>query len=190
MNTLSDVPVRVLTSTEERALALLGDGIPAETVAASLGLTPGRISQLVSDEYFSAKLIELKYRNLQAHTARDKKIDSLEDTVLAKIEETIPLVYRPMELTRMFQTLNGAKRRGSSTPESITEKQTVISLVMPVQIIQKFAANINNQVTTVGDKPLITMQSGTLAQKLEEQRRKVITNGNEHDVIDTEGGTK
>ena len=43
----------VTTSIEDRALVLLGAGIGGEAVANALGVTPARISQLLSEESFS-----------------------------------------------------------------------------------------------------------------------------------------
>ena len=69
------------TLTEERALALLGSGVSPTAVAASLGITDSRISQLLSDENFAAEVATLRYQNLQKHNARDSAYDSLEDEV-------------------------------------------------------------------------------------------------------------
>ena len=161
------------TSTEQRALALLGDGVAPEKAAASLGVSVSRISQLLSEEKFAAAVAELRYNNLSAHNVRDKKLDALEDTVIAKLTEAVDMCHRPMELTRILQTVNGAKRRGASTPESIIESQQIVSLVMPTQIIQKFQVNIQNQVTSAGEQSLLTMQSSALADKL-----KAMSGGN------------
>lgn len=163
------------TSTESRALVLLGQGIAPETVAASLGLSPSRISQLLSDESFLAKVSELRFESLSKHNARDSKYDTLEDALLVQLEDCIPLIHRPMELIKAISVLNAAKRRGSSTPDAMIAKQQVINLTVPVQIIQKFQTNLQGQVTKVGDQELITIQSGSLENLV--KKNKELQNG-------------
>src|SRR5882762_1194802 len=115
-----NVSTSTRNGTDEKALVLLGSGIGPEMVASALGVSVSRISQLLSDSEFASQVTELRYKNLQKHNKRDNLIDDLEDQVLAQIKNTLPMVMRPMELNRIFQTLNAAKRRGQSAPESIT----------------------------------------------------------------------
>lgn len=154
------------TSTEDRALSLLGQGINPEQVAAAIGVSPSRISQLVSDPIFAEKVFELRYKNLAKHNERDNAYDNLEDKLLKKLENLLPLMMRPMEVLKAVAVINAAKRRGSSAPESITQQQTVINLVMPTQIIQQFTRNSSNQVVKAGNQDLVTIQSGSMDRLL------------------------
>ena len=158
------------TSTESRALVLLGQGISPEVVANSLGITASRISQMLSDEQFSAKVAELRFENLAKHNKRDNEYDSIEDELLERLKDCLPLMHRPMEILKSIQVINAAKRRGSSTPESITAKQQVIQLTVPIQILQNFQTNLQGQVTKAGEQELITIQSGSLDTLVKEKR--------------------
>jgi predicted transcriptional regulator len=151
-----------LTLTEERVLTLLGSGLPAETVAASVGITPSAVSQLLSDENFASQVAELRYKSLAKHNERDTCYDELEDTVLRRLKETIPMMHRPLELLKASQILNQAKRRGASTPEALTQKQQVINLTIPIQVLNQFKTNAQGQVVSVGEQSLITIQSNNL----------------------------
>lgn len=154
------------TSTESRALTLLGQGISPSIVAATCGVSESRISQLVSDPDFAAQVAELRFSNLQKHNARDNRYDTLEDKLLERLEDLLPLMVRPMEVLKAIQTINAAKRRGSSAPDTILQQQTIVTLNMPTQIINHFQANAQNHVTKVGDTDLITLQSSTLLNKI------------------------
>ena len=156
------------STTESRALALLGSGIPPEMVASTLGVTPSRISQLLSTPEFAAQVAELRFSNLQQHNERDSKYDSLEDSLLQRMKDCLPLMMRPMEILKAIQVINAAKRRGSSAPESVIQQQTIISLTIPTQIIQKFQTTINQQVTHAGEQELLTMQSSTLLKEIKD----------------------
>lgn len=149
-------------STTERALTLLGSGLGPEVVASALGVSVSYISQLLSSEEFSASVAELRFKSLSKHNERDNSYDALEDTLLEKMKDLIPLMMRPMEILAAIKVINNAKRRGSSAPEHITNKSTVLQLNMPTKIIQHFTTNINNQVITTGQQDLTTIQSGSM----------------------------
>jgi len=155
------------TSTEDRALTLLGQGIAPEMVASALGVTPSRISQLVSDPEFAAQVADLRFKNLSRHNERDNKYDSLEDTLLEKLEDVIPYMVQPMAILKAIATLNAAKRRGSSAPESTINQSTVVNLILPTQVLQQFSLNSANQVIKAGEQELITVQSGRMKNLLE-----------------------
>lgn len=151
-----------LTSSESRALTLLGQGIGPEMTASAVGLSTSRISQLLSDPEFAAQVADLRFKNLAKHNERDAAYDSLEDTLLNKLRDLLPFMMKPMEVLKAIQVINAAKRRGSSAPDSITAQQEVIQLVMPVQIINQFSVNASNQVIKAGHQELITVQSSNL----------------------------
>lgn len=153
------------TSTESRALSLLGSGVQPEIVAASLGVSPSRISQLLSQPEFAAEVAELRFQSLNKHNERDQKYDHLEDALLERMKDSLPMMYKPMEILKSIQVVNAAKRRGASAPESITQQQTIVQLVLPTQIINSFQLNAQNQVVSTGQQDLITMQASTLLER-------------------------
>lgn len=158
------------TSTESRALTLLGQGLGPEVVASAVGVSVSRISQLLSDAEFAHDVAELRFQNLSKHSERDNKYDMLEDELLKKMEDLLPMMMRPLEVLKAISVINAAKRRGSSAPESITNQQTVVQLVMPTQIFQQFTTNINNQVIKAGQQDLVTVQSSNMTKLLSQRK--------------------
>jgi len=154
------------TTTEERAQVLLGQGLGPEAVASAVGVTVSRISQLLSQPEFSARVAELRYGNLAKHNSRDNVYDELEDTLQGKLKESLMYMQRPMEIIKALSVINAAKRRGSGTPDAIVSQQTVVQLIMPTQIIQSFTANTNNQVVRAGTQDLVTVQSSNMTKML------------------------
>ena len=154
------------SATEERALALLGSGVSPAVTAASLGVSEARISQLLSQDDFASKVATLRYESLQKHNIRDTSYDELEDQLIEKMRDCIPLMHRPMEILKAISIINAAKRRGQSTPESIHEKQQIIQLQIPIQVINRFQTNLQGQVTTIttaeNTQDLLTIQSSAL----------------------------
>lgn len=159
---MSNISNAKWNATEEKAIKLLGSGCNPEQVATAIGVTPSRISQLLADQAFAQAVAELRYQALAAHNETDAAYDSIENALIEKLADVLPLMMRPMEILKAIQVINGAKRRGQSAPEQIVHQNTVVNLVMPTQIIQKFSMNSNNQITDVGSQTLETIQSGTL----------------------------
>ena len=151
------------TATKERALALLGQGVDPSMVASAIGVTPSAISQYLSEPEFLQEVARLRYEALSKHNSRDSKYDALEDRLLEKLEDVIPFLIRPLEISRILTQINAAKRRGSSAPSEISSQAQVINLILPTQIIQQFTVNVNNQVIKAGSQDLLTVQSGRMS---------------------------
>jgi hypothetical protein len=183
----------VSTGIEERALKLLGSGIAAESVAAALGVTAARISQLLSEESFSNQVATLRYTHLQAHNERDSKYDTLEDRLIAKLEKALPLLMKPEAIMNAIKITNGAQRRGQSTPDQVVNTQNIVNIVLPKVIASKFTINVDNQVIKAGTQELHTMPSGNLLKQVEKaEDARVLEHQKETqemDHVQEDGGT-
>ena len=158
------------SSIEERALKLLGAGVSAESTAAALGVTPSRISQMLADDVFANAVVEARFQHLQKHNERDASYDEVEDLLLAKLKKSLPFILKPDQILNALKTINGAKRRGQSNPETIGAQSTIVQVVLPNIIAQKFTVNISNQVVKAGEQDLLTIQSGTLLKQIEAKK--------------------
>lgn len=157
----------VTSSIEERALELLGSGIKSESVASALGVSPSRISQLLAEQHFADKVAELRYKNLQSHNKRDDKYDSLEDKLIFKLTNSLPLMVRPDTILKALSIVNGAKRRGQTSPDTANSTTNIVNIILPKVIAQKIVTNLNNQVIRAGNQELLTMPSGNLLKQVE-----------------------
>lgn len=172
----------ITSLTEERACVLLGSGLPPETVAATLGVTVSRISQLLAKEDFALEVTKLRFEVLQKHNTRDLSYDQLEDKLIQKLEDLLPLMVRPLEVIRAIQVVNSAKRRGTSTLDSPTVgvgAGTQITLTIPTKIVNKFTLNIHNQVVQAGEQSLVTIQPKALLDLNQESSVPQLTRGRE-----------
>jgi hypothetical protein len=80
-----------------------------------------------------------------------------------------------MEILKAIQVINAAKRRGQSTPESITQQTTILQLNLPTSIINHYSINAQNMVVQAGDQELVTLQAGTLLKKVKDQQHALAT---------------
>jgi hypothetical protein len=155
------------STTEERAMQMLGTGTPTVIVASTLGVTESRISQLLADEVFAAQVQELRFANLQKQTKLDERYSDTEDLLLDKLTKVLPLLTRPRDIIAAISTINGTKRRGATTTGGDTQQSRVVNLTIPVMIAHKFVSNVNNQVVEVHNehgeaRSLVTATSGSL----------------------------
>jgi len=160
------------TSTEDRAIELLAAGITQASVASALGVTEGRISQIIANPVFASRLAEQKYTELRKHNVTDNKYDRIENKALDQLEKTLPIIMDPMKLTMIVSRLNQAKRRGASSPDSLVRQNPTVRLNLGTRIIARFAVNGSNQVVqaSIGEEvqDLVTIQSGNVQRLLNE----------------------
>ena len=156
-----------LSGAESKALTLLGNGHPNHIVAQATGLSDSRVSQLLSEDWFSSQVTELRYKALLKHNDLDEKYDAIEESLVTKLQSTSTLLFNPLQITRVLSQINAMKRRGVSSPDSIATQQPALSLIMPTVVIQQFVKSGNNQVVEVDNTPLVTIQPGQL-QRLHE----------------------
>lgn len=164
-----------MNDTQNKMLALLGQGFPPVVVASSLGCSESYVSQMLSEDWFARQVQELKFKTLQKHTVIDNKYDTLEERLLEKLERAIPLIVRPADITRTLQAINGAKRRGSGSQGQTTITQNIVQLTLPTALLQRFVSNQNNQIIEVQDgngqqNPLVTTSSHSLERLSREAR--------------------
>ena len=161
--------MQVSTLNRDRALELLGCGLPQATVAASLGVTEGFISQLLTEPDFARAVGEKKYATQVKNNERDNRYDKIEDQLLDQLEGSICMLLKPMELIKATQVINSLKRRGVSAPDQVVQQQTLVQITLPAVAAPRFVTDINNQVTKAGSQELETIQSHTLAKQFKMQ---------------------
>lgn len=169
-STTSTNLARQYTSSEMRVMELLGQNVPQELVASAAGVDASRVSQLLADPEFYRQVVEIRLKTLTQHTRRDQKYDEIEDKLVERLDQLLPMMFKPGEVLKAISTINQAKRRGQTGTGEMATKQDVVVLNMPTSIIQQFTVNSNNQVVQAGDQPLVTVQSSNLTKLLESSK--------------------
>jgi hypothetical protein len=119
----------------------------------------------------------------------DNLYDETELSVAKKLRDAVEFEMNSMKLIKIAGTLNGMRRRGSSSPEAIVNTQTVLNLALPSVIVNQFAVKAENVQINSGiqggsqptdaiqsngssNEPLVTLQSGALAALAKQYREK------------------
>lgn len=197
MTDITAISAPTYTGTKARALELLGDGIASNIVAQTLGVSESYISQLLADDVFLKGVVERRYEHLAKHNKRDAEYDALEDELLERLKATLPMLFDPMKISKVLSVVNAAKRRGQSTPDSITQQNVVVNLTLPTAVVDRFQVikNVDNQIIEAGEQKLVTIQSGTLLDRVKEQYKAKqleasgVSNGEQQNRITPAAGT-
>lgn len=155
-----------MSSVRERAISLLGDaGATQEQVALALGVEPSYISQLMGQPEFASEVANRRFTAMQKHSARDSNYDELEDAMIERFKQVMPMIIKPNEVLRAMKELNAMKRRAAPTLEQPVGAAASVVLNMPVKLVQTFQTNINNQVISVRGQDLVTISPEQLLKK-------------------------
>lgn len=138
-----------MNTNRDRALTLLGQGHPQSVVASALGVSESYISQLLSDEQFSAQVQELRVASLSAATDLDNKYNNIENELLGKLENVAKLFVSPREILNALTKINAMKRRGASVAPEAIPKERIVVLELPQKVNYNFVTNINQQVVEI-----------------------------------------
>lgn len=152
---------------KEKIRELLGIGLANNIVASAVGCDDSYISQLLSDPVFAEEVQKLRGENLTEAVGRDSKWNSLEDKLLQKVENLLPLMVRPMEVIRALQVVNNAHRRAVPAAALPASTHQHVHLHLPTVVHNKFVINQNSQVVEVDGRTIATMSAKDVVKKLE-----------------------
>ena len=160
---------------EEKALNLLSRGISQEMVARACGVDPSRISQLMADDEFRAKLAELRFAKMGEQSKMDDRYDKMESRLQEQFEKVIPMIVKPKDVLEAMKIINAMKRRTGELDTGSQQTSTVVQLTLPVAIMNKYQIKIDsesNRVIEAQGVPLLTAQSNQVVAKHEERIRR------------------
>jgi hypothetical protein len=147
---------------KERIISLLGTGISPAIAASAVGCSEAYVSQLMSQPEIAERVSALRFESLQAASNHDKKLDSLEDKIVDRLGEALPMMMRPAELLRAAAIINGMKRRGSSAPETVHIQNQIVNLQIPQHAAVRFQLSSTKEIVEVDGRSLVTMPASQL----------------------------
>jgi hypothetical protein len=174
----------MLDPIREKLLGFLAGGVSQTAAALACGITDGYVSQILEEPEFMAALAERSVAKLETALAHDDSIETLEAASLKIIKDKLPFVRSALEATRIFKTLNEAKKRAAPAtnqrPESLGAQQ--VTLVLPKAAAVHIQMNNQKQVIEIAGRSMATLPSSSLPglsatrmQAIEEARTKTKT---------------
>jgi hypothetical protein len=171
------------TSKDQRIKEMLGFGISQEAVANAVGVTPGYISQLMSDESFEAAVADLKITHTVAATQRDLSYDALEDKLLVTMHDMVDQgrFQKPEQVLHALRVSNGMVRRGSGVQQASKPLSVVVNLSLPGIVRdrfipdaskERFVTNRKGEVIEVNGQTTVTMDSKQLVKQIIDSKKE------------------
>jgi hypothetical protein len=121
----------------------------------------------MSDKDFATQVSIARTTGMTEALDRDSKLDKLEDLLLDRMQDSVAYVTKPMELTRIFQTLNAAKRRSTPNTGELPQTQQIISLNIPVHVVANFQLSNTREIVEVDGRALVSMSAKQLRDQLD-----------------------
>ena len=128
-----------------QVISYLKNGVSPIEISRALGITPGAVTQLMQSPEVSEVVNKIQAEQQARSSALDKRYDDLEEKLLGQLEKTVPLLMRPMEITKVLSQINAAKRRGAVHAISSGPAQ-VLQLNVPISLQSKFIVNAANHI--------------------------------------------
>lgn len=151
------------TVSREYIISALRSGFSDSQIADALGVTQSAVSQLID----SHGLRETASANSRFATI-DEKLNSIEEKALDGLDKQVRFVHDPMKLLKIVTGINNAKRRSLAEGKSVIQNNNVqlVQISLPQHLREEVKLNAQNQVVAVGDRDLVTIQSGKLLKEV------------------------
>lgn len=149
--------------TRDRLVSLLGAGVSQTAAALACGVTDGYISQLLEDPQVIAAIGNLRAEKLETAIKVDKSVEALEARALETLAAKLPYAKSALETARIYQILNTAKRKATSSDlSSDAASDQLVTIVLPKAAKVHVALNTQNQVIEIQGRSMATLPSKSL----------------------------
>jgi hypothetical protein len=143
-------------------IELLAAGKSASEVAEIIGCTDEEVLSVASayETEITTKRNDIAISKPvtanEAAETRDQRLDGIEDALIAKMENMVPLQTDIMKVASVFKVVNGAKRRSTGEGHQGTTINNVVQLNLPEHIRKnpEYVLNGQSQVVSVGGRGL------------------------------------
>jgi DNA-binding CsgD family transcriptional regulator len=159
-----------LNASEEQVFNLLASGLNAAMVASTLSLSESYISQLLSNSEFRDRVTAARLAKNKGLVERDDKLELTESKALERLAQLLPMVTKPLEAAKIYQTLNSAKRTTSIPANSSNAGGATVVLNLPKNSSVQFTlAHDTNQVLEVDGRSMAPLPASRVKELMTEK---------------------
>jgi hypothetical protein len=155
----------------DKIIDLLSQGLPQGVVAKACGVDDSYVSQLMADEDIRTQVITAKTKKVEDGVKVDNRIENIESLALERMENLLPYVTKPMDLARIFQVVNGAKKRTAElTGLNTNPTAPLVQINISMEAATQFKLSSDKQVVEVDGRSMATLPARMLSEKLAERK--------------------
>lgn len=150
------------------------EGYKDSEIAELCSVSPSYISQLSRQELTVRLIEEVRESSAASKAAQvlDDGYDRLEVDLLKKLATSVNFLSKPMEIARVLQTINAAKRRRGPLSQPTGVGAPIVQLIVPVAIQNKIMLSDNNEVLAVDGRNMVTLPAANLSTVLEKRNEQ------------------
>ena len=167
-------------ATKDDVRKLLAAGFPVVQVAEMLRLKEGFVQALLKDASFAAEVDRAITKRAMSTVDRDDRLDGLHDTVIGMLEENLEYMTKPALILKAFGAINSAKKerdlQALKNGNGLGNGAKVVNIILPSHLMVHAVhheVNANNEVVIVEDKPMVTMDSKSVAALVNKATEKL-----------------
>lgn len=162
-----DMRLAALGKQRKQLVKLAARGTPVGQIARILGVTDGAVSKALAEPKLAELVNDMRFTEEAVVQDQDSKLNRIQAKLVDKLEESIDLIHKPIELISAIEKLAKVPRRSTGeTPVTASNQTTVVQLSLPYAAKQLLLqTNSQNQVVQAGDQTLVTMQSHEVARR-------------------------
>ncbi len=159
-----------LSGVQARVKDLLAAGVSQVQVANAVGVSESYISQLMENEEFRNEVIKARGDAALEDVQADEEADDIEGIARKKIKQLLPFENNVMKVLKVYQVMNGAKRK--TAPEQAMQQNAgvIVNITLPQRAIVDFKLTSDKQVVEVAGRSMATLPSNVLHQKLRQEQ--------------------
>lgn len=176
----------------ERIASLLATGIPHTSVATIVGISPGRVSQLLKEESFQTLLAEKQTEAAEKDTEETNlsaKYLEAEHILLKQVIEMAP-VSELRDVTAALRVVAERQEKAKTRTTPILQQSpvynTIVQLGLPAHAVPELSFGQNREVTAIENRNLAPLGSAGvlgLFQKMSSNHADAIRPEGEHSHV-------
>jgi transcriptional regulator with XRE-family HTH domain len=159
-----------LNGIQERVKDLLAAGVSQTQVASAVGVSESYISQLMENEEFRDEVIRARGEAALEDVKADEETDDIEGIARRKIKQLLPFENNVMKVLKVYQVMNGAKRKTEPAQQLQNTAGVIVNITLPQRAIVDFKLTSDRQVVEVAGRSMATLPSNVLHQKLRQEQ--------------------
>lgn len=161
-----------MATVQEKVAGFLAQGLKPAQVASIVGLSPGRISQIVREPEFAPLLAAAQQRyevssDDQAAAARiNNKYLALEDRLIDQLDSQAACM-EPKDLIKALDVVaarqDRLKIRMAPAPAAAST-QVLVNISMPAHALPDYKVNSLNEIVSIDEKPMAPLAASSVRQ--------------------------
>lgn len=160
-----------MATIQERCANFLAQGLAPAQVASIVGISPGRLSQIVKEESFSTVLAAARerYEVSEEDAAVAERINNkylaLEDKLVDSLYSQATMM-EPRDLVRALDTVSSrqARLKQAAAPVHAVQNNYTVQLALPAHAVPEYKLNAQSEIISIDNRPMAPLPAQSVKE--------------------------